>query len=146
MRNFILFLMLSFGFNASAGIMMKDLRTLSNPEKLKSFCPKLAISKAQQKDIKHVIMTTRKQIKSHMKSMITAKRNFKKVIMNPTTTKEEALDAGMQLQKAMHPAKVIRKNAKLEVQFDILTGGQRVQLLKCKKAVKKVKKSKKTNK
>ncbi|MBT4790386.1 MAG: hypothetical protein HON90_02345 [Halobacteriovoraceae bacterium] len=138
MKLLVILLASLLSLSAFSAIKMKDLRALTKSNKQRIFCADLSLAKIQKNEIKKILKTARIQIKSHLKMAVTAQKNFNKVILNATTTKEEAMDAAKELRKTMEPIKTIRKATKLEVQFDVLTGEQRLKFLECLRNRKKI--------
>ena len=110
-----------------------NVKMLTNMDKLDAKCPGLKITKEQKIDITKVIVEMKKAAMPMRKDLKVAKKAKRKVMMDTSTTKEEAMVAMKEFRTAKRPLSKLRKTAMLNVQFDILTGEQRVKLPKCKK-------------
>lgn len=109
------------------------LKMLGNMDKIEAKCPALKLTKEQKVDITKNIVEMKKAAKPLRSDMKTAKKTKRKVMMDASTTKEEAIAAQKEFRKARRPLMKLRKSTALNVQFDILSGEQRVELLKCMK-------------
>jgi hypothetical protein len=110
---------------------------LATNEKEKKGCRGLKITKEQRSFIKTLIKKTRSEIRPHYKAIKAAKKELGKALYNIETTKEEAVAAKKAFKAAKSPALMIKRQAKLEVQYDILSGKQRIKLLKCRRKARK---------
>ena len=111
----------------------KSMKMFNNVEKLDHKCSGLNISKEQKTDIIKAVMEMRKTVKPLRADLKMARKAKRKVMMNTKTTKAEAVAAMKDVKTARKPIRKIRKSTMLDIQFDILTGEQRVKLLKCMK-------------
>lgn len=126
----ILFILLTFtslSTLASPSHEGPDLNLLKAPKK----CHGLKITKAQRLEIKAVHKRTRIEIKKLMPAVWVAKKALKTVMFDASTTKEEAVSAIKEFRTVKRPVQKLKMTAKGEIHFDILSGEQRVKLLKC---------------
>lgn len=126
----ILALVSSSVFAAASGKSM-GVKMFNNMEKVEKLCPGLEITKKQKISIVKAIAELRTAAKPLRKDMKIARKAKRKIMMNPTTTKEEAITASKEVQKTRKPLRKLRRATMLEIQFDILSGEQRVKILKC---------------
>lgn len=117
----------------SASVYAAGPKMFKNMEKVESMCPGLEITKDQKVAIVKALVDMRKASKPLRKDVKAAKKVKKKIIMDAATTKEEAISAIKDFKKVRKPLKVLRKSTMLNIQFDILSGEQRVKILKCLK-------------
>jgi Spy/CpxP family protein refolding chaperone len=95
-------------------------------------CQGVNLSQAQKADIKRVVIRTKMGLRRMAPAIMRAHGELKRIMMDKTTTKSEAVSAVKTFKQATKPAKRLKRQAALEVNFDILSGEQRVKLLKCK--------------
>lgn len=132
MKSLIIVLAL-VSFSSFANGKKSPLKLLKNIDKIEKKCPGLSISTEQKVDIKKAIADMKEAAKPLREDLKTARKAKRKVMMNPATTRAEAVTAMKEVRKTRRPLRKLRKSTVMDVQFEILTGEQRVKLLKCMK-------------
>ena len=95
-------------------------------------CSGFDVTEAQEGDIKAIFQEARADLKDQFAALKKGKKIFKAVMFNPATSKEEARMAREAFKMLKRPVKMRMREAKAAVNFDILSGEQRVTLLMCK--------------
>jgi Spy/CpxP family protein refolding chaperone len=87
-----------------------------------------------QKEAIHSIKKAEKEVLKRLIPIVkTSAKNFKAVLNDASSTKDEASTAKKFLKHAAASVKKLKSVTKMTILFDILEGEQRVTLLKCKK-------------
>lgn len=126
----VLTLMSSTAFAKAPKMGMK---LLGDMDKVEAKCPGLNITSDQKVAIKKSIVDLKTAAIPPRKDVKQARKAKRKVMMNPATTREEAIAASKEVRTISKPLRQLRKSTMLDIQFDILSGDQRVKLLKCLK-------------
>ena len=101
---------------------------IMNPQ----MCEGLELTNKQKVTIKKMIRATRIEIKKLLPSVKEARSNKRAVMLDASATKEEAQDAIREVRRAVKPIRKLRKKTRLAIDFDILSGDQRVKLVQCR--------------
>jgi Spy/CpxP family protein refolding chaperone len=131
MKMFIVLIsMMSFSAFAS----IQEFSFINGVMEQKRKCPGLNATQDQRQQVRDVIRRTKSEVKKHASALKAGKEALKAVMIDTTTTKEEAKSALLEFREIVKPVRKLILKARGEVNFDILSGEQRVALLACKKA------------
>lgn len=119
--------------SAFANVTLEDLSELAHKPRRGKACRGVDVTKEQKQSIRSRVREARVQIKSLRPAVKAARKNLRQVLGEASTTREEAIAARKELRQARQPIRKLRRDARLDVQFEILSGEQRVKLLKCRK-------------
>ena len=118
-------------------ILVFTFTTLNSFASLKGFellnkCSSIKMSDDQKQEIETLVFKTHMQIIDLIPKITAKKKIYQSVILNPETTQIQAEVALKQYKESMDDVKFLKKQAKSKINFEILSGEQRVQFLKCK--------------
>lgn len=119
--------------SAFASTTKSELNLFDNLDSLKTRCSGLNITKSQQADIVKSIVAMRLSTRSLRKDLTTSRLEMFSVISDESSTRAEADSAFREMNRAGEPLKKVRMDTLLDIQFNILSGEQRVKILKCLK-------------
>lgn len=108
---------------------LKDLRQLSVNAPLN--CP-VRIQPRQQMQIQRVLQNVDWQIQSLRRQLRMAKRQLGQLLLLPQVHRQEVAQAMRQVKQAERPILQQKRQASLDIQFNVLLPRQRIRLTKCK--------------